>query len=157
MTIALTDEELRRELDFNRKPLEQIKETSSEWVLGTWSLAKGHRTWRVGYAHPLVAGATLRTFPFQVDDLRGVGMLFESADQPPWIFVGWVPHARASEAERWRTFLNEEIQNRLTNRPAAENWTFDPHDGKAAQDYEDELAREKFQHSLGVKPFKRKS
>jgi hypothetical protein len=149
--ITLTDEELRRELDFNRKPLEQIKETSSEWVLGTWSLAKGHRTWRVGYAHPLVAGAKLRTIPFDIDGATGVGLLFESADQPPWIFIGWVPHARAKEIENWRTFLTEEIAKRLADQPAGENWTHDPHDGSTAQDIEDEEAARKLQWSLGLK------
>jgi len=156
--IKLTDDELRMELDFNRKPLEQINETTTEWVLGQWSLAKTHRTWRVGYAHQLVPGATLRTFPFDIDGKSGIGMLFESAiNQPPWIFVGWVPQAREKDIENWRTFLSDEMAKRLADQPAGQNWTYEPHDGKAAQDYEDELARERFQKSLGVKPYKRKT
>jgi len=153
--VKLTDDELRMELDFNRNPLDQIKETSSEWVLGTWSLSKSDRTWRVGYAHPLVAKATFRTFPFDVDGKRGVALFFESGDEPPWIFAGWVPPNRAKEAESWAAFLNGEIANRLAVRPAGPSTTYDPHDGSTAQDIEDEIAEKKFQQSLGVKPFKR--
>jgi hypothetical protein len=155
MSVTLTDDELRMELDFNRNPLEQIKETETEWLLGTWTLSKSHRTWRVGYAHPLVAGASFRTFPFDLDGRRGVAVFFESADEPPWIFAGWVPPERAREAEKWVEFLNSEIANRLADRPAGENRTYDPHDGSTAQDIEDEIAERKFQNSLGIKPYKR--
>jgi len=156
--ITLTDEELRMELDFNRNPLEQIKESPAEWQLGTWSLAKGHRTWRVGYGHELVPGAVVRTLPFDLDGKRGVGLLFEShIVEPRWIFIGWVPSNRASDAEDWVKFLNSEIANRLADKPAGKNWTYDPHDGSKAADIEDEIAERKFQMSLGVKPYKPKT
>jgi hypothetical protein len=135
---TLTDDELRMELDFNRKPLTQIQETANEWLLGTWTLAKSHRTWRVGYAHPLVTGAAFRTIPFDIDGKRGVAVFFESAGEPPWIFTGWVEPGRASEAARWVEFLNGEIAKRLADQPAGENTTYDPHDGSTAADIEDE-------------------
>jgi hypothetical protein len=157
MSVQLTDDELRMELDFHRKPLEQIKDSHGEWHLGGWSLAKGHRTWRHGHGRQLVPGAVVRTLPFDLDAKQGVGLLFESnIVEPKWYFIGWVPTPRAQEAARWVEFLNSEIANRLADRPAGENWTYDPHDGKAAQDYEDELARDRFQKSLGVKPYKPK-
>ncbi|MDB4961751.1 MAG: hypothetical protein JWP01_1750 [Myxococcales bacterium] len=154
MTISLTEDELRMELEFNRKPLSQIQETANEWLLGTWTLAKSHRTWRVGYAHPLVAGAAFRTFPFDIDGKRGVAVFFESAGEPPWIFAGWVEPERATEAAAWADFLNSEIANRLADLPAGKNPTYDPHDGKLSQDIEDEIAERKFANSLGRKPYR---
>jgi len=154
--IVLSDDELLMELDFNRKPLDEIKETAHEWVLGTWSLSKAHRLWRVGVGHDLLAGAVLRAFAFEVYVWKGVGVLFESSDQPPWIFLGWVRPERAKDAESWVAFLNSEIEGRLAGQPAGVNWTHDPRDGSAAQDIEDEIAREKFEKSLGVKPYKPK-
>ena len=149
MSVKLTDEELRTELDWHRKPLTQIKENANEWVLGTWSLSKSHRTWRVGYAHPLVAGAKFRTYPFDIDGKRGVGVLFESAGDPPSYMTGWVESQRADEAARWVEFLNSEIANRLADRPAGKNTTYDPHDGSKAADIEDERAMRQIQNMGG--------
>jgi hypothetical protein len=118
----------------------ELGDTTHEGLLGTWTLSKSHRTWRVGYAHPLVAGAAFRTFPFDVDGKRGVAVFFESASEPPWYLAGWVEPERAGEAARWVAFLNDEIANRLADVPASENAGVDPHDGSTAADIEDERA-----------------
>lgn len=145
MSVTLTDEEIRTELYFHTNPLVQIKEAKDEWWLGTWSLSKFDRTWRVGYGHALVAGAAFRTFTFDIDGKRGIGVLFESANEPPWYMAGWVQPERAKEAEAWVAFLNSEIANRLADRPAGENTTYDPHDGSTAADIEDERAQRRIE------------
>ena len=156
MTGPLTEEELATELYFHTNPLSQIQELEHEWLLGTWTLSKSHRTWRVGYAHPLVTGARLRTFLFDTDGQARIGVLFESAGEPPWQMLGWVPAARGDEANQWVCFLNDEIEKRLANDPAGANTTYDPHDGSKAADIEDEIAERKFKASVGVKPFRSK-
>ena len=93
----------------------------------------------------LLDGATFRTYPFDIDGQRGVGVLFESAGEPPWYMTGWVPPERAKEAEAWVAFLNSEIANRLADRPAGENTTYDPHDGSTAADIEDERAQRRLE------------
>lgn len=151
VTPPLTDEQLRAELYFHMKPLEGITENAHEWLVGTWTLSKSHTTWRAGYAHPLLPGATLSTFDFDVDGMRGVGLLFESAGEPPWTMIGWVPPSQADDAAEWAAFLNGEIAKRLANEPAGTNTTFDPHDGAAAQEFE---YQREMQRGAGIKPYK---
>ena len=154
MSITLTDEELRTELYFHIKPLTGITENANEWVLGTWTLSKSHTTWRTGYAHPLVQGAKFTTFAFDVDGKQGIGLLFESAGQPPWTMVGWVPTDQVDDAKAWAAFLNGEIAKRHAGEPAGPNTTFDPHDGSAAQEHEYQRELLRHERGAGMKPYK---
>lgn len=155
MSVPLTEEELLGELYFHPKPLSNVQDLEHEWLLGTWTLSKSHRTWRVGYGHPLMEGARLVTQPFDVDGKNGIAVVFESNGEPPWQMIGWVPTERVSQANDWVTFLNSEIDRRLKSEPAGANWTH-REDGKDAMDYEDQLAEQKFKDSLLIKPFKSK-
>ena len=143
MSASLTEDDLRGELYFHTKPLSAIKDIGEEWLLGTWTLSKSHRTWRSGYGHPLVEGARISTQTYELDGTKGVAIIFESNDQPPWHMLGWVPMERAAQAEDWAKFLNSEIANRIASLPAGKNWTEETYEGKAAMDYEDKLADEK--------------
>ena len=88
--MQLTDDELRSDLYLHPTPLDQVTETTHEWVIGTLTLHKSQRLWRVGYGYTLEGGEAFRTFVFDIDGRRGIGILFESRRPSPLSFVGWV-------------------------------------------------------------------
>ncbi len=113
------ESEIRIWLRLKPHPLLQIEETEGEWWLGSLSIGKRFPHYRVGHSHPL--GPTSRLFRqrFDLDDShRGWAVIFRFVDPPLHshmtdVFVGWVQPDRGSEADRWITFLNEEIAKRL--------------------------------------------
>lgn len=101
-----------------------------------------------------VAGARLTALPFDVDGRTGCAIVFESAGEPPWIVVGWVPASQGDDAAAWVAFLNGEIAKRHAGEPAGPNTTFDPHDGSAAQEHEYQREMARSERGAGPRPYK---
>ena len=121
MMLPFTNEELDTEMRIHMRPLEDLKETNHEWVLGSLSLSKFTTTWRAGWGHPLLVTSKWHAVPFTWLSTPMVALLFETGSTPPWYMAGWVHPMNAVAAEKWASFLNVEIADRLAGRASKYN------------------------------------
>ena len=154
MTLPFTKEELDTEMRIHMRPLEELKETNHEWVLGSLSLSKFTTTWRAGWGHPLLATSKWHAVPFTWLSTPMIALVFETGSTPPWYMAGWVHPMNAESAEQWASFLNAEIADRLAGTVSKYNGQIgrdkDFQDEMYAKD--DELERRRWENSA-VKPF----
>jgi len=102
------------------EPLARIKETRSEWRLGSVTVDKrecqGGTGWRLG----LTAESCFFKFPATVEGKAVIGVVMRMWTPPDGATIeylaGWVPADREAEADNWIGFLNAEIAKRLAGR-----------------------------------------
>ena len=79
MTIQLSQQDLDLEM---RRYLTEFRggfrESTYEWSLGSWSLSKAHKNWRIGWSHTLGDRARWTVYPFHWRGENLVGMVFDS-------------------------------------------------------------------------------
>lgn len=118
MMIQLSAEDI--DLEMRRYATESsdgILETEFEWGLGTWTLSKFDKRWRIGWSRPLSEKAQWIAYPFAWHGDSYVGLIFESGgDQPAWYMAGWYHDYNRDVAERLVSFLNDEIADRLAGK-----------------------------------------
>lgn len=150
MSQTLTESELRTSLQLSPSPLTGVTEDAQEWWIGPLSLSKHHAHFRVGFGHALPKGATFFKQHFDVEGKRGWAIVFRSMGTPPLYFTGWVPSALEHEADRWISFLNDEVAKRhagIDTRDATDA-------AQAGQDHEYVEELRESQRGRGPRPSK---
>jgi len=115
----ITDDSIRHRVRYH-EPLVAIKETESEWLLGSMHVgkheAKGGTSWRGDFDE----STAFRKQPFDYPDLgRGWAIIFRQTahsrlEREAIEYVaGWVPSDRGQQADEWIAFLNKEIRHRV--------------------------------------------
>ncbi len=142
MTIKLTPNDLKIEMDRYRQPLGTLRETPHEWGLGVWTLSKFTTTWRIGWGHELRETAMWVTYPFTWFGAKFVGVVFDSGgDDPEWYMAGWERDYNTVPAERVVAFLNAEIADRRAGIVSKYNGRIGLAEDRRKEmyDYEDEV------------------
>jgi len=118
MTIQLSPQEIDLEMRRYKEELKAgVRESIHEWGIGSWTLSKFGKTWRIGWAHTLHEGAKWIAYRFTWQGDGYVGLVFDSAaDKPEWYMAGWYRDYNAAVAQGVVDFLNAEIADRLAGK-----------------------------------------
>jgi hypothetical protein len=122
VTGEYTVEDLRVAVSTDR-PLVDLEERETKWVLGGISISRSHPWFSYGYKANLRHDSHFRKQRFSFPDLNKVGLAiifraWETGDEglPEEFFAGWVPEERESDAISWIKFLNQELRWRLVEK-----------------------------------------
>jgi hypothetical protein len=122
VTGEYTLEDLRVAVSTDR-PLVDLEERETKWVLGGISISRNHPWFSYGYKASLRHDSHFRKQRFSFPELKRTGWAiifraWEKGDEgrPEEFFAGWVPEERESDAIRWIKFLNQELRWRLVEK-----------------------------------------
>jgi hypothetical protein len=116
----LSDTDLRTCLHLYGEPIVRIIDDDNWWRIGILAVSKNEPLFQAGFAAPIVELTRFVLQPFEVDGLQGCAIILLTGGQPFSHFAGWVPAARAKEAEQWLDVLNRAVQRVKPQTPLSE-------------------------------------
>jgi hypothetical protein len=120
---GLLDDEALKPLVRTYPPMAPLEEKDQFWLVGQLRLFKHRPHFHYGFGGTLTQDSAFRTHRFSYPDVPvdGVALILRgfvhASGEPEEFFAGWLPADHESELDRWTSFLNQQIAQRLAGVP----------------------------------------